>query len=75
MVQEAIKTKDISKLPYPKSYEGQVLEIAPKGQGGDDAYNNFLNKDFTKTCFMLDKDFVNFKINQSYKEGDFNLID
>ena len=42
MVQEAIKTKDISKLPYPKSYEGQVLEIAPKGQGGDDAYNNFL---------------------------------
>lgn len=63
MVQEAIKTKDISKLPYPKSYEGQVLEIAPKGQGGDDAYNNFLNKDFTKTCFMLDKDFVNFKIN------------
>lgn len=63
LVQTAIKTKDISKLPYPKSYEDQVLEIAPKGQGGDDAYNNFLSKDFTKTCFMLDKDFVNYKIN------------
>lgn len=63
MVQRAIKDKNISKLPYPKSYEGQVLEIAPKGKGGDDAYNNFLNKDFTKTCFMLDKDFVNSKMN------------
>lgn len=62
-VKEAIETKDISKLPYPKSYENQVLEIAPKGNGGDDAYNNFFSKDFTKTCFMLDKDFVNSKIN------------
>ncbi len=48
MVQDTIETKYISKLPYPKSYDEQVLEIAPKGSGGDDAYNNFLTKDFTK---------------------------
>lgn len=61
MVREAINDKDISKLPYPKSYEGQILEIAPKGAKGDDAYNNFFKG--SKTCFMMDKNFVNSKIN------------
>ncbi|MCR8743904.1 Sau3AI family type II restriction endonuclease [Romboutsia lituseburensis] len=61
MVREAIKSKDISKLPYPKSYENQILEIAPKGVKGDDAYNNFFKGN--KTCFMMDKDFVSSKIN------------
>ncbi|WP_155484711.1 hypothetical protein [Paraclostridium sordellii] len=63
MVQDTLETKYISKLPYPKSYEEQVLEIAPKDNCGDDEYNNFLAKDFTKICFMLDKDFINSKIN------------
>ncbi|WP_338659755.1 hypothetical protein QJR30_08635 [Paraclostridium sordellii] len=40
-----------------------MLEIAPKDNCGDDEYNNFLAKDFTKICFMLDKDFINSKIN------------
>lgn len=57
-VRETIKTKNISKLPYPKTFENQCLEIAPKGNGGDDAYNNFFVKDTTKTCFMLSKEFV-----------------
>ncbi|NYA10817.1 DNA mismatch repair protein MutH [Klebsiella pneumoniae] len=61
MIQETIRTKDISKLPYPKSYENQILEIAPKGGKGADAYNNFFKS--SKTCFMMDKDFVNSKIN------------
>lgn len=61
MVRNAIKTRDISKLPYPKSYENQILEIAPKGVKGDDAYNNFFKGN--KTCFMMDRNFVNSKIN------------
>lgn len=61
MIQETILNKDISKLPYPKSYEGQILEISPKGGKDADAYQNFFKS--SKTCFMMDKDFVYFKIN------------
>lgn len=60
MVQEAIKSRDIKKLPYPKSYPNQILEIAPKGGKGANAYQNFFRT--KKTCFMMDKDFVNSKI-------------
>jgi len=58
MVREAIRTQDISKLPYPKVIDGQVLEIAPKGLKNADAYNHFFDKDVTKVCFMIDKDFI-----------------
>lgn len=64
-VREAIYNRDVNFLPYPGSFEGQVLEIAPKGQGGDDVYNHFFDKDTTKTCFMLSKEFMKMKINQS----------
>ena len=64
-VREVIYNKDVKFLPYPGSFEGQVLEIAPKGQGGDDVYNHFFDKDTTKTCFMLSKEFMKMKINQS----------
>lgn len=64
-VHQAILQKDVSLLPYPGSFEGQVLEVAPKGQGGDDAYNHFFEKDTTKVCFMLTKEFVKMKIDQS----------
>ena len=65
MVQQAIINKDISYLPYPGSFDGQTIEIAPKGNGGDDVYNHFFDRDTTKTCFMLSKEFVKMKINQS----------
>ena len=55
MVKEAIEKEDISLLPYPRTFEGQILEIGPKGQKSDDAYNTFFNKDVTKTCFFLNK--------------------
>lgn len=58
MVRETIKNKDTSLLPYPKSYDGQLLEIGPKGQKSDDAYNTFFNKDRTKTCFFLNKEIL-----------------
>lgn len=64
-IQMAIMNKDISYLPYPNSFGGQVLEIAPKGNGGDDVYNHFFDKDITRTCFMLSKEFMKMKIDQS----------
>ena len=57
-VKKAIENHDISLLPYPKTIDGQILEVAPKGGAGDDAYNNFFKNDVTKVCFMLDKDFL-----------------
>ncbi|GIM29842.1 type II restriction enzyme Sau3AI, GATC site [Clostridium polyendosporum] len=62
MVREAIKNNDISELPYPKKFTKPTLVIAPKGNAGDDAYNNFFKSDTTRTCFMLDKDFIYNKI-------------
>ena len=62
MVQEAINKNDISLLPYPNSYKNQIIEIAPKGVKGDDAYNNFFKKDTTKTTFMLSKSFLEKKL-------------
>lgn len=64
-VKIAIKNRNISLLPYPNSFENQILELAQKGNGGDDAYNNFLQKDTTRTCFMLQKEFVFNKIKNS----------
>lgn len=61
-IRQAIGKKDIALLPYPKTFPYQKLEIAPKGLGGDDAYNTFFNRDRTKTCLMMDKDFVRSKM-------------
>ena len=58
MVKKAIEKEDVSLLPYPNSFEGQILEIGPKGQKSDDAYNTFFNKDTTKTCFFLNKEIL-----------------
>ena len=41
MVKETIDKRDTSLLPTPNSFKGQILVVAPKGQKGDDAYNNF----------------------------------
>ena len=64
MVKEAIENKDVSLLPYPNSFERQILEIGPKGQKSDDAYNTFFNKDRTKTCFFLNKELLSRKKNK-----------
>lgn len=61
-IRETIQNGDISYLPIPGSFPYQVLELAPKGTKGDDAYNNFFINDTTRTCFMLEKDFVYSKI-------------
>ena len=62
MVQKAIESKNIEFLPYPNSYKNQIIEIAPKGIKGDDAYKNFFKNDTTKTTFMLSKSFLEKKL-------------
>jgi DNA mismatch repair protein MutH len=64
MVREAIIKEDISKLPYPKKFKEPTLVIAPKGNAGDDAYENFFKHDTTKSCFMLDEEYIYNKIAQ-----------
>ncbi|QIZ08505.1 DNA mismatch repair protein MutH [Priestia megaterium] len=64
MVQNAISLHEISRLPYPGSFEGQVLEIAPRGRGGDKTYQSFFEKDVTKTCFMISKEFLYKKLTE-----------
>jgi len=64
-VKEAIKEKDFNLMPTPKSFDGQILEIAPKGRKGDDAYNNFFKKDKTKVAFMLTKDLLREKLQKN----------
>src|SRR5699024_1093693 len=61
-IRQAIGKKDIALLPYPKTFPHQKMEIAPKGLGGDDAYNTFFDRERTKTCLMMDKDFVRSKM-------------
>ena len=63
MLKEAIEKEDINLLPTPSSFDGQLLEIAPKGLKGDDAYNNFFKKDKTKVAFMIGKSLLNKKLN------------
>lgn len=64
IVRKAILKKDIKSLPYPNSFDGQVLEVAPKGGKDANAYQNFLKKDNTKVCFMISKDFLFKKMNE-----------
>lgn len=60
----AIKNKDISLLPYPKDFNGQILEVAPKSKKNANAYSTFFEKDVTKVCFMMNKDFIFKKLNE-----------
>ena len=60
-----IEKEDISLLPRPNSFENQLLEIAPKGKNGDDAYNNFFKNDKTKVSFMLSKEILRKKLNNN----------
>ena len=52
----AIKKKNVKLLPISTNgFKNQLLEIAPKGVKGDDAYVNFFKKDKTKVAFMISK--------------------
>ena len=62
-IRETIEKEDTSLLPRPKTFENQALEIAPKAQRGKNTYDKFLDKENTDVCFMLNKQFVNEKIN------------
>ena len=52
----AIEKKDINLLPTSANgFKNQLLEIAPKGVKGDNAYVNFFKRDKTKVAFMISK--------------------
>ena len=55
-IKKAIEQKDINLLPTSSNgFKNQLLEIAPKGIKGDDAYVNFFKRDKTKVAFMISK--------------------
>ena len=59
----AIEQKDINLLPTSSNgFKNQMLEIAPKGVKGDDAYVNFFKRDKTKVAFMISKKLLKKKI-------------
>lgn len=61
----AIEKKDIKLLPTSSNgFKNQLLEIAPKGVKGDDAYNNFFKRDKTKVAFMISKKLLYEKLNE-----------
>ena len=52
----AIEKEDINLLPTSANgFKNQLLEIAPKGVKGDNAYENFFKNDKTKVSFMISK--------------------
>lgn len=52
----AIRKEDISLLPTSSNgFKNQLLEIAPKGVKGDNAYVNFFKRNQTKVAFMISK--------------------
>ncbi len=52
----AIEKEDVKLLPTSTNgFKNQMLEIAPKGIKGDDAYVNFFKRDKTKVAFMISK--------------------
>ncbi len=52
----AIEKEDINLLPTSANgFKNQLLEIAPKGVKGDNAYENFFKNDKTKVSFMMSK--------------------
>ena len=59
----AIEKKDINLLPTSTNgFKNQMLEIAPKGIKGDDAYVNFFKRDKTKVAFMISKKLLTKKL-------------
>lgn len=58
MMKKTIESKDIKNLPIPKSFDGQIIEVAPKNIKNANAYNVDFNTDKTKLCFMVSKGFL-----------------
>lgn len=59
----AIEKEDVNLLPTSTNgFKNQMLEIAPKGIKGDDAYVNFFRRDKTKVAFMISKKLLNKKL-------------
>ena len=61
----AIDERNVKLLPTSANgFRNQLLEIAPKGVKGDDAYNNFFKRDKTKVAFMISKKLLYEKLHE-----------
>ena len=61
----AIEKKDITLLPTSSNgFKNYELQLAPKGKKNDNAYTTFLEKNVTKTCFMVNKNLINKKLKE-----------
>ena len=66
----AIEKEDVNLLPTSSNgFKNQLLEIAPKGIKGDDAYNNFFKRDKTKVAFMISKQLLYNKLSHTLPLG------
>lgn len=65
-IKDTIQTKNLNKLPRAKVLDKnplkQPLVLSTKGQAGDKAYLSFFDNNKTKTCFMIEKEFMIEKI-------------
>lgn len=58
-IKKTIEKQDVNLLPTSSNgFKNLELQIAPKASKGADAYNNFLKKDKTKVCFMINKNLI-----------------
>lgn len=63
-IKQSIEKQDVNLLPTSTNgFKDQLLEIAPKGVKGDNAYVNFFKNDKTKVAFMISKKLLNEKLN------------
>ena len=66
-IKKAIEKGDVNLLPTSANgFKNQLLEIAPKGVKGDDAYVNFFKRDKTKVAFMISKKLLYKKIKNQH---------
>lgn len=58
-IKKTIEKQDVNLLPTSTNgFKDLELQIAPKASKGADSYNNFLKKDQTKVCFMINKKLI-----------------
>ncbi|MGE8021507.1 Sau3AI family type II restriction endonuclease [Peribacillus frigoritolerans] len=65
-IKEAIETNDLSKLPTAsKETQDELKLVISTKSNSKGAYSRFLHDDKRETCFMLNKDFIYKKFNES----------
>ncbi|MDN7242223.1 MutH/Sau3AI family endonuclease [Planococcus sp. N028] len=69
LIQEALQSKDISKLPIATNYRNTPLVLSTKSNKGG-AYHRFIDGE-RSTCFMFNKDFIYKKLLEAQQTQQF----